>query len=782
MKRQGIKTKFWGLALVAMSLLASCSDNDIVADVTLPSELEQSQATGLESYSYTIPFEVKSDTEWKIEFDEAGEEIAYAHPAEGKGNATIKLYVLDNLDNESRQGNMTVVFPEDNSKNKVVTLKQKSQNGSDENFSADAVGNISYGVGYGFNVVTGVGARAIKSQIIKAQLLTEENLVQKAATSSSTIDFKSYAGSTVKELSNNFSTSFSLSVAKWGIEAEANAKFDVNNYSKEEFQYAMSFLDVNKEQITITLHEDDWMDWNDMDEGCYTKAAYKAINGINKKYASNNAGFKKLFDSYGTHVIRTATLGGRLTIATTINTTDISKEYNLEAFAKLSCSGILSVLDASSEVNEEYKNSYKENSNACHTKISALGGSSAIFSDLNDLVGEGAQNAAIAWLYSLNEDEENWNFIGLDGMDNLIPLWDLVEDADRAELMQEYFESGQYADDVTNGVEHDMGVQAYLAEKLPEFDVYGTQIADIKIGDDDIKTVARICNEFIPELDEVGPVKVVYPVINGKVKWNMGWFAGNSYYPPRRIVNVNGKIKVEEISSENEVGEAEEIYIRGIRIGSTPVDEVTEPERAKSVLYYERMMKENKLSDYKVVKILDNIWLAENFAARVTPTGDDIMMFHGTCPPKLNWEYRWENLDWYYKDWYYYDYSVAKNGYPEGWSTPDKDKMAAIVNMLKNYNINVVKAFGRGGCLRFHASPSGYYEMPKTSNGKNGFYTPDGFFLELDVEIGKDKSTTWVFYLNFASELYDANLEIGNYHNKHIYPYAMPVRLCKPIQ
>ena len=108
--------------------------------------------------------------------------------------------------------------------------------------------------------------------------------------------------------------------------------------------------------------------------------------------------------------------------------------------------------------------------------------------------------------------------------------------------------------------------------------------------------------------------------------------------------------------------------------------------------------------------------------------------------------------------------------------------MAAIVNMLKNYNINVVKAFGRGGCLRFHASPSGYYEMPKTSNGKNGFYTPDGFFLELDVEIGKDKSTTWVFYLNFASELYDANLEIGNYHNKHIYPYAMPVRLCKPIQ
>lgn len=105
-----MKSKLLGLAIVAMSLLASCSDDDIVAKVTFPAELEQSQATGLENYSYTIPFEVKSDTEWKIEFDEVGEEIAYAHPASGKGNATIKLYIMDNLNHEVRQGTMTVVF------------------------------------------------------------------------------------------------------------------------------------------------------------------------------------------------------------------------------------------------------------------------------------------------------------------------------------------------------------------------------------------------------------------------------------------------------------------------------------------------------------------------------------------------------------------------------------------------------------------------------------------------------------------------------------------------
>ena len=166
-------------AFSALALLASCSEKDIVANVTIPDELEQAQTNGagLESHSYGISFEVKSDSEWKIELDEAGEEIAYVYPANGHGNATVKIYVLDNLTDESRQGTMTVVFPEDNSKNKVITLKQKAKSGSDDNFSAESVGNITYGVGYGFNVVTGVGAHAIKSQIIKAQLLTEGNYV-----------------------------------------------------------------------------------------------------------------------------------------------------------------------------------------------------------------------------------------------------------------------------------------------------------------------------------------------------------------------------------------------------------------------------------------------------------------------------------------------------------------------------------------------------------------------------------------------------------------------------
>ena len=782
-------------AVAALSFLASCSDDEIVADVTFPAEIEQSQTNGLENYSYAIPFEVKSDSEWKIEFDEAGEEIAYAHPASGKGNATVKLYVLDNLTSEARQGTLTIVFPEDKSKNKVVTLKQKAKDGSDENFSKEAVGNIIYGVGYGFNVVTGVGARAVKAQIIKAQLLTEGNYVQRSATSSVSAEISTYTGSTVSELSNKFTNTLDFSWnGSWGMEAEANSKFDVNNYNKEEYQYAMSFVDVSKEQITITLNEDEWAYWNDLDEGCYTRAAYKAINGENKKYPSDNAGFKKLFDSYGTHVIGTATLGGRLTIATTVNTSDITQEYNLDAYAKLSYSGIF---DVSNEVSDEYKNSYKANANACQTKISALGGTSSIFNDLDDLTGDGAKKATDTWFKSLNEDESSWTFIGLDSKENLIPLWDLVEDGERARLMQEYFESGQYAKDVNKGLVYDMGVQAHLPEGAPDFEVTGTKIYDVKVGENNNKTVARICYEYIPELDETAQVKVVYPDINGQVKWNMGWFVDNSYYTPRRVMNIGGKIKLEVIPNETKLGEASEIYIRGVHISSQSLDDEMPTQTTTVVPYYERMMRGNALGDYKVVKILNNIWMAENFAGTADINGNPLHEFD-----YMKHESNIEGVD----DIYNYiasmfaDYS-DQTIMPAGWkyikytgSITEMDAILDIEEMLAKYEVNVVKAFSIGGCLGFNAVYSGYCNEVFKDYKRTCVHVDDGkFYMMTGYKPYHGENSAyqvWTYCISPANDSYSIHHLYGDMLRGDefgdIYGWKasvfVPIRFYKPIQ
>ena len=50
---------------IAVLTISSCKDDDnsILADVVIPEETNLMQ---LERYSYSLPFEIKSDSEWEI--------------------------------------------------------------------------------------------------------------------------------------------------------------------------------------------------------------------------------------------------------------------------------------------------------------------------------------------------------------------------------------------------------------------------------------------------------------------------------------------------------------------------------------------------------------------------------------------------------------------------------------------------------------------------------------------------------------------------------------------
>ncbi len=106
----------------------------------------------LEQWSYSIPFEIKSDSEWKIDFafDDAYS-ICYVFPKEGTGNAVVKLCVLDNWTDERRTGEMYITFPEDESKNQVIKLAQKCNLDNSTNPTDVSKGDRIYAVGYGYN-------------------------------------------------------------------------------------------------------------------------------------------------------------------------------------------------------------------------------------------------------------------------------------------------------------------------------------------------------------------------------------------------------------------------------------------------------------------------------------------------------------------------------------------------------------------------------------------------------------------------------------------------------
>ncbi|MGN0310753.1 MAG: MAC/perforin domain-containing protein, partial [Bacteroides sp.] len=315
-------SRLLGMTLLLLSALiaGSCSDDEIVAEVEIPQE--SGLQSVMECSGQSIEITIKSDSEWEVLYDFNAEDIAYAYPEKGSGDAKIKLYVMENTDDRRRSGVVTIHFPKDSKRDKQITLEQKSRAESGENFDDDFLGSQSYGLGYGYYGGDGMEpTKSVKRRIIKAEALQEKGQVSKKAGGKFQLTAHTYTGSTISELSNDFSTNAEFEGGACGFNAEINASFNMKDFSNEQYEYAMTYIDVEEESITITSSSDEWLE-----EDMIVASAYRAINDDYEDskvklddYHSTDEGFRNLVKKYGTHVIASATLGGRLRSSTTID-------------------------------------------------------------------------------------------------------------------------------------------------------------------------------------------------------------------------------------------------------------------------------------------------------------------------------------------------------------------------------------------------------------------------------------------------------------------------------
>ncbi|MBQ5663346.1 MAG: BACON domain-containing protein, partial [Bacteroidaceae bacterium] len=145
---------------------SSCSDDDLVdiqAEVVLPSDANLME---LEAWSYVVPLDIKSNSEWRIEKNGDFFDVI---PSEGEGNATVEIHVTDNIYEERQNGELRIVFPNDESKNMILNLQQKWEGDYDENDNATAtVGPKKYALGYGYNVMEQyANSASVKGQIFR---------------------------------------------------------------------------------------------------------------------------------------------------------------------------------------------------------------------------------------------------------------------------------------------------------------------------------------------------------------------------------------------------------------------------------------------------------------------------------------------------------------------------------------------------------------------------------------------------------------------------------------
>lgn len=688
---------------------SACSDVDdlvgIQAEVVLPSDVDLME---LEQYSYTIPFEVKSDSEWEIDFlfDDANY-ICYAFPNKGTGDATVKICVLDNWTDYRRTGEMRVTFPKDESKNRVIQLSQKCNLDNDENNGMTEVtdGDRIYAVGYGYNYL---GEYASANSVSINPIVMIEACSNRVKTGGviASYEAKTYSGSSITELMNELNANAKFEGKYFGFKGEVGATFGMKDFSNSNNEYAISYVEVAQQNIYLQMNIDEIiMDY-------MTDAAYEAINGLPHKgrrgekptsYPSTPEGLKKLVKDYGTHLIVKARLGGKLKYRMTVDVSKVEGSYDLKAFAN--CSYNNSYIKTSANVSDSLHSSYKQNSKACEVKVLVQGGGKTEALKLGASGGDNDANMQ-AWIESLT-DIKNQTLVGLEINEGMIPLYDLVNtDLEGGEARYNALKA--YITGDTEGLEaateealeidmnYETGNTTYI--KIPTFESknstkLNTLVKDVYLSG---QHVAQICNEYIPVINKKKRVTVVYPVLSNKVKYNMGFFIGDEGHKPAKVCWNEATLSVSECKDYS-IGALDKLFLRGSNFNITNFDEQLGTTIEDSYLVgYKNVTPYYK---YPLVKIFNNIWTREDFQSQRKNDGN-----------KVNADYMYYTI---LTDKLYINASVAAdaNYPPSGWKVPVSSDYNAIKSTLTSNGISQTgSAFVPNGVLGYDAEFKGWID------------------------------------------------------------------------
>ena len=582
----------------------------------------------LEQYSYTVPVQIDCEGAWKIDlkFNNQFHHFCYALPSEGVGPQTIKLCMIDNWTDERNEGEMTIIDKKNPLNSKIFKLSQKCNldnrtltRGDDESNasgSEDRVGDIAFAVGYGYNLISEPGVKSVS----RCPIIALEKL--KAAGNgfgrqlngvSSNSYSETYAESTIDEIITKMSIESKVSGSKCGFSAEVGGSFTSSQKKSKNHFFVMGTHDISVRNVVLvgpsTAQLKDYMTDN-------AKADFEGTNGL---YPSTQEGFKKLIENYGTHLILQAELGGRLRYATTVDKSLASNETEAKAYANASYKN--TIVSGEVKASAEQQKKYEKNESKVITNVTTLGGDFAIASQID---GQGNDNDTKIndWKKSLSEFK-NLMMVGINN--ELVPIYELIEDPDRAADLKEYIETGLVADaeeiyyttDLTHIVIPSLEKLTDRKEKITSGLFKGgwrnycpTQVYDV-IENGEI--VAQICHEFIPKITIEDRVTTIYPVRNNKADYSNGYFLGTDKKQACRIHwDSEGNVKFSDYAKNK--GRLNEMFIRN---GELSTREANQRNIAKADIT-EAEVQDKKAKDgdgaYGLVKIGTKIWSREDFS------------------------------------------------------------------------------------------------------------------------------------------------------------------------
>ena len=606
---------------------SSCSDDINEFDNHgFNAEINSYELQNLEQYSYTVPVKINCQGAWKIDlkFSDDNNHFCYALPSEGVGPQTIKLCMLDNWTDERNDGVLNIIDEENPTNSKSFSLSQKCNldrraltRGDDESSdSEDRVGDIAYAVGYGYNLISEPGVKSVsRCPIIALEKLKEAgngfgrqlNGVRSSSYS------ETYAENTIDEIITKMSIESKVSGSKCGFSAEVGGSFTSSQKKSKNHFFVMGTHDISVRNVVLvgpsTAQLKDFM----------TDNAKADIEGTNKLYPSTQEGFKKLIENYGTHLILQAELGGRLRYATTVDKTLASSTTEAKAYANASYKN--TIVSGEVKASAEQQKKYEKNQSKVITNVTTLGGDFAIASQID---GQGNDNDTKIndWKKSLSEFK-NLMMVGINN--ELVPIYELIEDPDRAADLKEYIETGLVADaeeiyyttDLTHIAIPSLEKLTDTREKITSGLFkggwrwhYPTQVYDV-IENGEI--VAMICHEFIPKITIEDRVTTIYPVRNNKADFSNGYFLGTDKKQACKIHwDSEGNVKFSDYAKNK--GRLNEMFIRNGEISTREANQrnIAKADITEAEVQEKKVMMRTLSSG--LVKIGTKIWSRENFS------------------------------------------------------------------------------------------------------------------------------------------------------------------------
>ena len=777
-KKNLVKSMFMNIltAGIIASALTACSDeiNDESMSIEGPTT-ETLKYTNLEQYSYSVPVQVNAPGRWKAElkFENDDYHFCYLNRSEGQGPANIKLCVLDNWTDKRNNAQMVITDLQSNTSHTypikqkcnldnpdyMVALTRAGESDSDEEKTEETApvknkGDIVTAVGYGYNVNMEPGVKAISSRpIIALELLRDagNGYGPQFRKGEFKINVESYAGSSMNEISETMSASATLKCTKSGFNAEASSTFTNTQKNSSSNLFCMTIANVNVGQALLQ-----GIDRNNVRD-YMTDDAKRAIDGTGRAYPTTHEGFKQLIEDYGSHLILSTDLGGRLRYGATIDKQYCSNTNELKAHASMSYKNKL--MEANAKVSENYKSTYEKTKAHIVRSVSASGGG---FKETAAVAANDTTDNVNAWIATL-ENQECLAVINFNQPQSqqMWPLYDLIdtstpEGQNRYNMLKDYIENGKMERDFY------VGTDTYAQDDIVRLnfpkdwlakangkraDIEGTLIREARL---DGKTVAWFCMEYIPQISNEGLVPVVYPVIDNRPNFQAGHFLGTDRKTACDISwGSNGKIVMSNYAESK--GQQSTLYLRSNRLfavqpmgiieNAETRDMTLKAKKAKSDCsvtfgitgddrefwiedgcYKERYknpwlagLKFDENYMYPLVKVGTHIWTRENYNGEV-PHGKDQHNRYGSRIEKGEVFFTFESL--------------GNATLPTGWHVgkAEEYKELSAVITSDGQTLSIGERMQQGGASGFELKWNGWYVFEKTTCGVDALNMRKSYF------------------------------------------------------